>query len=110
MGGNQALRDAGVLARLLPQMLKESYGDVTDQQVETYLAEYEKEMIPRGFKWVAASEEGHDLFDTDTLGGNLKFWMIMTIMRIVSIIGLFLSLFTGKRKPLLERVESVSRK
>lgn len=103
------MRDAGVLAQLLPRMFEESYGDVTDDQVQKYLAQYEKEMIARGFKWVAASEEGHDLFDTDTFGGNLKFWMIMTIMRLVSFIGLFLSLFTGKRKPLLERVEAISR-
>jgi hypothetical protein len=89
-------------------MIQKSYGDVTDDQVETYLGEYEKEMIARGFKWVAASEEGHDLFDTDTLGGKLKFWMIITIMRIVSLIGLFLSLFTGNRKPLLQRIDSSS--
>lgn len=108
MGGNQALRDAGVLAQLLPQMIEESFGDVTGDQVEKYLGVYEKEMIARGFKWVAASEEGHDLFDTDTFGGKLKFSMIITIMRIVSLVGLFISFFTGKRKPLLERIDAVS--
>jgi 2-polyprenyl-6-methoxyphenol hydroxylase-like FAD-dependent oxidoreductase len=108
MGGNQALRDAGVLAQLLPKMIEESYGEVTDDHIEKHLEVYEKEMIARGFKWVAASEEGHDLFNTDTFGGNLKFWMIMTIMRLVSLISLFLSLFAGKRKPLLERVESLT--
>ena len=108
MGGNQALRDTGVLAQLLPRMIEESYMDVTDGQVEKYLGVYEKEMIARGFKWVAASEEGHDLFDTDTFGGKLKFSMIITIMRIVSLVGLFLSLFTGKRKPLLERIDPAS--
>ena len=70
------LRDAGSLAQLLPMMVKESPGTVTDEVVQKYLIAYEKEMIPRGFKWVKASEEGHDLFDTDTVGGKVKFWMI----------------------------------
>lgn len=30
--------------------------------MQTYLITYEKELITRGFKWVKASEEGHDLF------------------------------------------------
>jgi 2-polyprenyl-6-methoxyphenol hydroxylase-like FAD-dependent oxidoreductase len=109
MGGNQALRDAGSLAQLLPMMVKESYGTVTDEVVQKYLTEYEKEMIPRCFKWVKASEEGHDLFDTDTVGGQVKFWMIILIMRIVKYIALFVVLvtqiFSGKRKSLIERVE-----
>lgn len=90
-------------------MVKESYGTGTDEVVQKYLIAYEKEMIPRGFKWVKASEEGHDLFDTDTVGGQVKFWMIISIMRIVKYIGLFVVLFTqifsGKRKSLIERVE-----
>jgi hypothetical protein len=112
MGGNQALRDAGVLAKLLPQMIRNTSGIVTDQQVRTYLSEYEKEMIPRTFKWVKASEEGHDLFDFDHVGGEIKFWMIISIMRIVKYVCLFLSIFTyvlhGKRKSLLERVEEIA--
>jgi len=110
MGGNQALKDAGILAVMLPQMVRESYGSVNDGQVHGYLTKYEKEMISRGFKWVKASEEGHDLFDFDTCGGKFKFWMIITIMRIVKYVALFLAFlstpFVGKRKPLLERVEA----
>ena len=109
MGGNQALRDAGSLAQLLPMMIRESYGTVTDDIVQKHLIAYEEEMIPRGFKWVKASEEGHDLFDTDTVGGKLKFWMIISIMRIIKYIGvfivLFIQIFIGKRKSLIERVE-----
>jgi 2-polyprenyl-6-methoxyphenol hydroxylase-like FAD-dependent oxidoreductase len=111
MGGNQALRDAGSLSQLLPMMVKENHGNITDEVVQKNLLTYEKEMIPRGFKWVKASEEGHDLFDTDTLGGKVKFWMIISIMRIVKYVALFIVLFTqifsGKRKSLIERVESI---
>src|SRR5271170_6706514 len=108
MGGNQALRDAGSLSQLLPTMVKENHGNVTDEVVQKHLLTYEKEMIPRGFKWVKASEEGHDLFDTDILGGKVKFWMIISIMRIVALfIVCFTQIFNGKRKSLIERVESI---
>jgi hypothetical protein len=112
MGGNQALRDAGILSKLLPQMVRDSNGNVTDEQIDKNLAIYEKEMISRGFKWVQASEEGHDLFDFDTFGGKFKFWMIITIMRVVKYVALTVSLFSrlihGRRKGLLERVEANS--
>jgi hypothetical protein len=110
MGGNQALRDAGILSLLLPQLVRTSRGNVTDEQVRLHLSSYEKEMIPRGIKWVKASEEGHDLFDTDHFGGKVKFWMIISIMRVIKYLALAASLFTtlfhGKRQGLVERVEA----
>jgi 2-polyprenyl-6-methoxyphenol hydroxylase-like FAD-dependent oxidoreductase len=110
MGGNQALFDAAMVAKLLPDMVKNSQGDVIDEQVHEYLVKYEKEMIPRGFKWVAASEEGHDLFNKDHFGGKVKFWMIISIMRVIKYLSLAVSLptrlFQGPRKALVERVES----
>ena len=110
MGGNQALRDAGNLSKLIPEMIRESYGCVTDGIVREYLAIYEKEMIPRGFKWVKASEEGQELFHTDDVGGKIKFWMIMSIMRLVSYIAMIVFFFTrpfrGERKHLIARVEA----
>jgi hypothetical protein len=110
MGGNQALRDAGILALHLPHLVRTSHGNVTDEQVRAHLSTYEKEMISRGFKWVKASEEGHDLFDTDSFGGKVKFWMIISIMRVVKYVALFVSFFSqmfhGKRPALIGRVEA----
>jgi hypothetical protein len=110
MGGNQALADAGALAKLLPDLVKKSQGKVTGEQVRSYLTIYEKEMIPRGFKWVAASEEGQELFDKDHFGGKVKFWMIISIMRVIKYLSLVVSLFTrlvrGPRMTLVKRVES----
>jgi 2-polyprenyl-6-methoxyphenol hydroxylase-like FAD-dependent oxidoreductase len=110
MGGNQALRDAGVLAKLIPKMVSNAYGYVTDEMIRDYLGTYEKEMIPRGFKWVQASEEGHDLFDTEDMGRKMKFWMIISIMRVVSLLAMiiffFMRPFRGERKGLIARVEA----
>ena len=112
MGGNQALRDAGVLAKLIPKMVRNAYGLVTDDMLREHLFIYEKEMIPRGFKWVQASEEGHDLFDTDEMGGKIKFWMIISIMRVISFLAMIVFFFTrpfrGERKPLVPRVEALA--
>jgi hypothetical protein len=110
MGGNQALFDAGVLAKLIPNMVKKSNGNVTNAQVHSNLVVYEKEMIARGFTWVKASEEGQELFDKDHFGGKVKFWMIISIMRTIKYLSLAASLvarlFCGPRKALVERVES----
>jgi hypothetical protein len=105
-GGNQALRDAGILSLLLPQLVRTSRGNVTDEQVRGQLSSYQKEMIPRAFKRVKASEEGHDLFDTDHFGGKVKFWMRISITRVINYLALAASLFTsffhGKRQGLVE--------
>ena len=93
-------------------MIKESNGNVSDKQMQGYLMTYEREMIPRGFKWVMASEEGHDLFDTDNLGGMIKFCVIISIVRVIKYVTLFASLltqlFNGRRKILVERGESAN--
>jgi len=93
-------------------MVSNAHGLVTDEMVREYLSAYESEMIPRGFKWVKASEEGHDLFDTDDIGGKIKFTMIISIMRLISILAMifffFMRPFRGERKSLLARVEANS--
>ena len=109
MGGNQALKDAGILAGLIPQMI-DAHGKVSDEQLKKYHAQYEGEMVPRGFKWVKASDEGQDLFDTDQFGGLLKFWMIISIMNIIKYISMVVFLpgrLSGKKKPtVIEKVEA----
>jgi hypothetical protein len=109
MGGNQALKDAGLLAGLVSQMI-DAEGQVSDERLRKYHTQYEREMIPRGFKWVKASDEGQALFDTDHFGGLLKFWMIICIMNIVEYISMLVFLpgrLLGKAKPtVIEKVES----
>lgn len=57
MGANNAIHDtADALEPLLElARLKDSHGDVTDDQVKQKLAVYEKSMIPRAFDWVKKS-------------------------------------------------------
>lgn len=74
-------------------MAKGSNINVIDKQEQTFLMISENEMIPRGFKWVKASEEGYDIYYLTPMDGKIKFWMIISIMRVVKYVCLFASLF-----------------
>ena len=47
--GNQDLRDAKAVSNLLPVMVLEFHGSVTDKVSQKHLLTYENKMIYRGF-------------------------------------------------------------
>jgi hypothetical protein len=70
--------------------------DVSDERLRKYHAEHERETIPRGLK-LKASDEDQGPFDSNHLGGLLKFWMIICIVNTVKYISM-LELSDGERK------------
>ncbi|KIJ55269.1 hypothetical protein M422DRAFT_23876 [Sphaerobolus stellatus SS14] len=105
MGANQALRDASALLPFLVSLAKASQYLTPEELcklVEKTNVEFEREMFPRAFGWVNASNRSAEI-DVSTRQGKFIIWMLYIFMGVVD---WFLTLleWIGFRKPNVARL------
>ncbi|KAH7114917.1 hypothetical protein EDB81DRAFT_893025 [Dactylonectria macrodidyma] len=85
MGGNQAMQDTATILPLLTKLASQPYKPST-QDIERAGQEYEDEMIPRAFTWVAKSGGSNFMpIDSSTFTGRLLFQLAGILLHVIAI-------------------------